>query len=215
MLLSLASISTLSLFNFASSVSGEGAAARPKYNVRAFECDDKFHELSTEDRQRKIQGVPARICLQPDEATMKDGIAIETIESWNWETTFEGGEAKQLAGSNGQGDGMLSSASCNDEGTLCVIDTMFTNKFYKNAGSVFGLGEVTLTSGAGTVPVHKDLFQTQFNFKFTHGPGGEQLNPEETQEVLKMMAEQQAQALQQKIRKKEKNRTQPLPKNCS
>ena len=166
-------------------------ATAAKYKVRAFECDDKYQQLSADDRQRKIQGVPARICLMPDEAAMQDGIAIETIESWDWETTFQGGEAKQKAVMNGEGDGMLSSSSCNDEGTLCVIDTMFGHKFFQNAGSVFGLGEVTLTGGAGTVPVSKDLFQTEFNFKFTHGPGGEELSPEETQEVLKMMTEQQ------------------------
>ncbi|KAL3934508.1 MAG: hypothetical protein SGARI_003352, partial [Bacillariaceae sp.] len=106
-------------------------------------------------------------------------------------TTFQGGEVKQKAVIKGEGDGMLSAASCNDEGTMCVIDTMLGGKFFKNAGSVFGLGEVTLTSGAGTIPVHKDLFQTEFNFKFTHGPGGEQLTPEETQKVLKMMTEQE------------------------
>ena len=187
-----ATASALSILLLASSAAGE-TAAQPKYRVRAFECDDKYQALSTETRQRKIQGVPARICLQPDEAAMKDGVAIETINSWDWETTFQGGEVKQKAVMNGEGDGVLSAASCNDEGTLCAIDTMFGHKFFQNAGSVFGLGEVTLTSGAGTVPVHKDLFQTEFNFKFTHGPGGEQLSPEETQEVLRMMTEQQEQ----------------------
>jgi hypothetical protein len=201
-------ISVASLLVFVTSVKGN-TAAQSKYNVRAFECDEQFRMLSTEERQRKIQGVPTRICLQPDEAALNDGITIETIEAWSWETTFEGGEARQQAVMKGRGDGMLSSTSCKDDGTLCVIDTMLTGRFYKNAGSVFGLGEVTLTSGAGTVPVQKDLFQTEFNFKFTHGPGGDQMSPEETQEVLKMMAEQQAGAHASKEKEKSEGQDKP------
>lgn len=169
-----------------------------KYVVKAYECDDKLERLSTEDRQRKVQGVPVRICLQPDESAQNDGIGIDHVESWTWETTFQGGEAKQTAVKDGKDDGMLSSVHCRDSGKVCVLDTMLTAKFYQNAGSVIGLGQVTLTSDAGTIDVQKDLFQSEFHFKFTHGPGGDEMSPEETQELLTLMAEQQAEKAKEK-----------------
>jgi hypothetical protein len=71
---------------------------------------------------------------------------------------------------------------------------MLTSKFYQNSGSVYGTGEATLTSGAGTVPMNKDIFQVDFEFKFTHGPGGDEMSPEETQELLQAMSVQNAEA---------------------
>lgn len=171
-------------------------ATGKKYTVKAYECDDKLERLSTEERQRKIQGLPVRICLQPDDTAQTDGIGIENVDSWTWETTFQGGEAKQTAVKEGRDDGMLSSLRCLEEGKVCILDTMLTSKFYQNAGSVIGLGQVTLTSDVGTIEVQKDLFQSEFQFKFTHGPGGDEMSPEETQELLKLMAEQQAEKKQ-------------------
>mmetsp|Transcript_21404 Transcript_21404/g.34443 ORF Transcript_21404/g.34443 Transcript_21404/m.34443 type:complete len:209 (-) Transcript_21404:82-708(-) len=165
-----------------------------KYTVRAYECDRELRMLSTQERQRKVQGVPVRICFSPDEEAKKNGIGIQKVDSWEWETTYDGGVAKQPAVVDGRGDGMLSDIRCNEQGDLCVLDTMLTSNFYLNPGSVFGEGMATLTSGTGPVPVQKDLFQSEFSFKFTHGPGGEEMTPEETQEWLKRLSEQQAEA---------------------
>jgi hypothetical protein len=187
----LLSFSTISLSILSASTE---VGAMNQYRVNVYECDDNLEILSLENRQKKVQGIPVRICFAPDEAARSDGIGIESVKSWSWETSFKGGEAKQNAVIEGKGDGALSSLRCNDEGNLCVLDTMLTSKFYQNAGSVFGLGEVTFTSGAGTISVQKDLFQTNFEFKFTHGPGGEEMTPEETQELLKVMSEQRAEA---------------------
>ncbi|KAG7364707.1 hypothetical protein IV203_037909 [Nitzschia inconspicua] len=169
----------------------EDGNATSKYTVRAYECNQQNKHLSSEDRQRKIQGLPVRICLQPDEIAQSDGIFIDRVEFWTWETTFKGGEAKQTAVKEGKDDGILSSLSCPDGGKICILETMLTVNFYQNAGSVIGLGQVTLTSGAGTIDVQKDLFQTEFTFKFLHYPGSDEIETEETQALLKLVTEQE------------------------
>jgi hypothetical protein len=192
------SLNALSVFLFAGLFTLSASTAdhaTSKYNIQVYECDRNLERLATEDRQKKIQGVPVRICFAPGPTAEADGIGIARIDSWTWETTFKGGgSTEQQAIINGSDDGILSSIRCKEGGKLCVLDTMLTGKFYENAGTVFGAGEATFTSGAGTVPVQKDLFQVEFEFKFTHGPGGDEMTPEETQELLKLMSEQNAAA---------------------
>jgi hypothetical protein len=194
---------------FSSSAEEVTTINKTTYTVRAYECDKELTRLSTTaDRQRKVQGVPVRICLEPDESAQQDGIGIDHIESWTWETTFKGGEAKQTAVKEGKDDGMLSSVYCQKGGMVCILDTMLTSKFYQNAGSVIGLGQVTLTSDAGTIDVQKDLFQSEFQFRFTHGPGGDEMSPEETQEVLKLMSEQQTEKVKRNEQKQAEEETE-------
>ncbi|KAG7346682.1 hypothetical protein IV203_005751 [Nitzschia inconspicua] len=193
----------LALDTAAYSAAEDGNATR-KYTVRAYECDQQNKHLSSEDRQRKIQGQPVRICLQPDENAQSDGISIDRVESWTWKTTFKGGEAKQTAVKEGKDDGILSYLSCPAGGKICILETVLTVNFYQNAGSVIGLGQVTLTSGAGTIDVQKDLFQTEFSFKFQQNPGSDEMYPEETQALLKLMAEKQIET--NKLREQEAGR---------
>ena len=187
----------LSVGSLSSVVSAESnnATSNSKYKVNVYECDKDLEILSVENRQKKIQGVPVRLCLAPNSAAQEDGIGIERIDSWVWETTFKGGAStQQQAVTDGVDDGVLSSVRCQEDRKVCVLDTMLTAKFYQNSGSVYGIGEATFTQGAGTVPINKDIFQVDFEFKFTHGPGGDEMSPEETQELLQAMSVQNAEA---------------------
>jgi hypothetical protein len=180
------------------------------YGVYVFECDKGLQALATEDRQRKVQGRPVRICFQPNDVAMEDGVRIEQVDSWAWETAHEGGKARQAAVTDGRGDSVLSDLMCQDDGSLCVLDTILTGDFFKNRGSVMGEGEATLSAGTGRVPISKDIFQIDFKFTFTHGNGGEEMTDEEVQDIMKLLEEQEARMAQEGLASNSDNKNDEL-----
>ena len=180
-------------------VGAANASVDGNYAVDVFECDKDFQKLSIEDRQRKVQGKSVRICFQPNDLAMEDGVGIKQVDSWVWETAYQGGIARQAAVSEGQGDGILSDVICKDEGTLCVLDTILTADFFKNKGSVLGEGKVTLSGSGRIVPVQKDIFQVDFQFKFMHGLDGEEMDEGEVEEVMRILKEQELGMVEQAV----------------
>lgn len=167
------------------------SAIELNYGVNVFECDNNLEELESDNRQAKRQGRTVRICLQPNDVAKEAGVTIKKVDSWIWETAHDGGIAKQVAATDGQGDGLLSEMKCNDEGTLCVLDTLLSSDFFKNKGSVAGHGEASLSDGTGRVPISKDIFQVKFNFIMKDGISGENITDEETQEIIRILQEQE------------------------
>lgn len=188
-------LSFVRLFAFVASAENNDAVAVEKtalelnYGVVAFECNDKLEMIvDQDDKSKKIIGTVHRICFEPNQVASEAGVGIKKINSWEWETSYDGGVAVQTAVTDGNGVGGLSHVECQDGGKICLLDTMLTTDFYQNAGSVLGKGEASFTAGTGTVVAKKDLFQVGFTMKFTNSDG-EEMNDEETAELLKQVDE--------------------------
>ena len=133
------------------------------YSVDAYECDSEFHAL--EEKYKKKRNSVYRICFEPSKIAKAAGVAIKSIDSWEWSSKHAQGEAKQKAVIGGEGLDGLSIFECLDEGRKCFLDTYLGSDFYTNAASVVGEGTATMTAGRGTVPVTKNLFLASFEIK--------------------------------------------------
>jgi len=170
----------------------EKTALELNYRVDAFECTDELEKIvDNDDKPKKQIGTVYKICFEPNEVAREAGVGIKEINSWEWETSYDGGVALQKAVIDGKGVGGLSYVECQDGGKICSLDTMLTTEFYKNPGSVLGRGEASFTAGTGTVHVKQDIFQVGFTMSFTNGDG-EKLDDEGTAELMKKMEDHNA-----------------------
>jgi hypothetical protein len=87
---------------------------------------------------------------------------------------------------------------CEADGMLCFLDTLLGTDFYRNRGSVEGLGEATMRIGMGTVPLEKWVYQASFNVVFK-GDDGEVMSSDETKDMMAKMDEHNAAAAELKM----------------
>jgi hypothetical protein len=159
------------------------------YAIEIFECDKHLEELSTENRQRKIQGSSYRVCFRPNAKALEDGIGIERIEYFNWELFHKQGVAEQQAVFDGDGDNILTILTCNEDGKLCYLDSMLTVDFYVDSGSVLGYGEAVFTGNKGKVDMERYLFPHDFKFTMLN-PDGTKMNDEDLANFRKRLEAQ-------------------------
>ncbi len=163
------------------------------YSLEVFECDRNLKSLPTAERQRKIPGSSYRLCFQPNEKALADGVGIERIDHFNWELQHRDGVAKQQAVINGNGDNVLSILTCTENKKLCYLDSMLVTAFYVDSGSVLGYGAATFTGNNGAVVMERFLFPHDFKFTMLNADGSE-MNEEELSGLMQRMAEQEANA---------------------
>jgi hypothetical protein len=158
----------------ATAIVDQKTALELNYAVHAYECDSNSVMLEGSDRAKKVVATIIRICFVPNEEAIEAGASIDKVNSFVWSTTTRAGDEHVLeAVINGKGDNMMSAITCKDGGKICSLESMLGPNFYQDTGSVIGIGEVTLTKGAGTVPVNRDIFQLNFEVKFTNDDGTE------------------------------------------
>ena len=163
------------------------------YRIEIFECDNNLDELSTENRQRKIQGFSYRICFRPNDKALEDGVGIESIIHFKWELQHKQGVTVQQAVLNNDGDNILTILTCKDDGKLCYLDSMLTSEFYVDAGSVLGYGEAVFTGNKGRVEMERYLFPHDFKFTMLNEDGSKM--SDEELEDFRMRLEAQDAAL--------------------
>jgi hypothetical protein len=163
------------------------------YRIEIFECDNNLDEISTENRQRKIQGSSYRICFRPNTKALEDGVGIESINHFKWELEHKLGITAQQAVLNNAGDNVLTMLTCNDDGKLCYLDSMLIADFYVDAGSVLGYGEAVFTGNKGTVEMERYLFPHDFKFTMLNDDGSKM--SDEDLEDFRMRLEAQDAAL--------------------
>lgn len=153
----------------------EKTALELNYGVDVYECDSNLDLLEGTDRAKKVVATLIRICFVPNEETIEAGATIDKVNSFVWSTTTrDGDELVHEAVINGEGDNIMSALTCKDGGKICSLESLLSTNFYgQDTGSAIGIGEVTLTKGAGTVPANRDIFQLNFNVKFTNDDGTE------------------------------------------
>ena len=167
------------------------------HGIHVFECDQHLNELSTENRHVKNQGQPFRICFKPFDTKRS---RIKRIDSWGWETSYDGGIATMPAIEKGEGNGYTTELVCQPKGQSCYLDTFLPTDFYQNAGAVIGEGTAKLqikdendASGFQIIDVEvaKDVFQHTFEVVWTDGPDGDELSQEESQKLQHKFADQE------------------------
>lgn len=163
------------------------------YAVNVFECDRSLKPLSSENRQRKIPGSSYRLCFQPNENALEDGVGIESVDFFTWELNHREGVTEQKAVVNGNGDNILSVLTCQEDKKLCYLDSMLITAFYVDSGSVLGYGVATLTANKGQVEMERFLFPHDFKFTMVNADGSE-LNDEQVNDLMQRMAAQEASA---------------------
>jgi hypothetical protein len=188
----------LALAAFAVSATEEQTAEELGYGVEVFECNNNLEELHIDDRQPKNQGSVLRVCFRPNEKAKEDGVGIRRIEFFVWQMEHADGLAEQYGVKNGRGDDVLSMLDCEADGTLCFLDTLLGTDFYRNRGSVEGVGEATMRIGMGAVPLEKWVYQASFKMVFK-GDDGETMTPDETKEMMAKMDEHNAVAAEMKM----------------
>jgi hypothetical protein len=161
------------------------------YKIEIFECDTNLEELSTENRQRKIQGSSYRICFRPNQKALDDGIGIERIDYFNWELFHSRGVTEQKAVTDGNGDDILTVLTCKDDGNLCYLDSMLISDFYVDAGSVLGYGEATLTENKGKIEMERYLFPHDFKFTMLNHDGTK-MSDEDLEDFKRRLEAQEA-----------------------
>ena len=164
------------------------------YRIEIFECDNHLDELSTENRQRKIQGSSYRICFRPNDKALEDDIGIESITHFKWELEHKLGVTAQQAVLNNAGDNILTMLTCNDDGKLCYLDSMLTADFYVDAGSVLGYGEAIFKGNKGTVEMERYLFPHEFKFTMLNEDGSKMSDEDLEDFKMRLEAQDAAQA---------------------
>jgi hypothetical protein len=158
----------------ANAIAVEKTALELNYAVDAYECDSNFDMLKVEDRAKKVVATIIRICFVPNEEAIEAGASIDRVNSFVWSTTTrDGDDLEHEAVINGRGDNIMSALTCKDGGKICSLQSMLASNFYHDTGSVIGTGEATLTKGAGTVPLSRDIFQLSFEVILTNDNGSE------------------------------------------
>jgi hypothetical protein len=177
------------LFSFVTSAESDTAvettAMDLDYRIDAFECGDDLRRLSKEDKQKKKINKVYRICFEPNGVARGAGVGIKKVDSWTWETSHDNGMAVLEAAHDGEGLGGISAVECQEGGKLCYLDTYLTTGFYHNPGTVSGKGEVSFTTGTGSVPVELSLFTFDFTVKLKDGPDGKEVNAAEAAAIFK------------------------------
>mmetsp|Transcript_13343 Transcript_13343/g.31201 ORF Transcript_13343/g.31201 Transcript_13343/m.31201 type:complete len:215 (+) Transcript_13343:116-760(+) len=180
-LLSLAYFSFVFSADNVDAVATEQTATELKYGVYVYECDGDLYGLP--EPRKKEFGKVYRVCFEPNVAATNAGVAIKKIESFKWFTGYKTGEAHQTAVLDGKAEGGLSLFEPSEDGKKYYLDTYFGVDFYHNEFSVEGSGEVSMTSGTGTVPAKIALFHSKFTVVFKNEDGTEK-TPEETSEMM-------------------------------
>jgi len=157
------------------------------YRIDAFECGDDLRSLSKEDKQKKKIITVYRICFEPNSVAREAGVGIKKVDSWTWETSNDDGMAVLEAARDGEGLGGISALECLEEGKSCYLDTFLTPGFYNNPGTVLGNGEVSFTTGTGSVPVKLNLFSFDFKVTLKDGPDGKELDSAEAADLMQDM----------------------------
>eukprot|EP00536_Pseudo-nitzschia_multiseries_P012279 jgi/Psemu1/31570/gm1.31570_g len=174
-------------FSLAVSAETDGAIATDQiatdlnYSVDVYECGEDLRELS--EHQQKEFGSVYRVCFEPNQAAKDAGVAIKTLDSWEWSTSLQTGLVVQPAVVDGNATIGLSVFECLENGKKCYLDSIFGLNFYENQLSVQGRGEASMTFGTSTVPVNLNLFWVPFSVNFKDGDGNE-LSADETLELL-------------------------------
>lgn len=159
------------------------------YGVNLFECDHELQALSTDNRQKKIQGEIFRMCMAPNPKSVEDGIFIERIDSFTWELEHKEGFVEQKAVIDGDGDNILSVLDCKADGSLCYVDSLLSYGFFVDTGSVLGYGKATLSGNNGTVDIERHLFPHDFKFTMKNADGSE-MDADDLAELAERMGEQ-------------------------
>jgi len=179
------------LFSFVTSAESDTAvettAMDLNYRIDAFECDDDLRSLSKADKQKKKISAVYRICFEPNSVAGGAGVGIKKVDSWTWETSSNDGMAVLEAARDGEGLRGISAVECLEGGKLCYLDTFLTPGFYLNSGTVLGNGEVSFTTGTGSVPVTFDLFSVNFEVVLKDGPDGKELDSAEAADLMQDM----------------------------
>jgi len=152
--------------------SSSAAVSAPNYlsknAVRAYECDSNLLELRGGDRAKKIMGTFIRICFVPTVNTFEHGIGIENIISFVWKTNYGKEDGldhtfqmlTEESVKDGESASELSYVTCEDDGSICVLQSMLPTQMYRDTGPIYGEGYATLTNDAGIVPVKRDVFHS-------------------------------------------------------
>jgi hypothetical protein len=114
------------------------------WQVDTFLCDNDLKKLQG-SLPPVSQGERIRLCMAPDDSTLKNGIYISGIDSFS----FSRGDHVQAAVASGQtsGDGGVTQIYCPRGSGLCAIDTVLSNRFFFSPGEVLGSGNVFLQFG--------------------------------------------------------------------
>jgi hypothetical protein len=130
-------------------------AVEMDYGIEMFECDKNLEKVTWENRHVKNQGSTYRICLRPNAKAREDGVDIQSIDSFTWETTTvqAPGFVSWDAVKDGNADNQLSMLVTHEPGKFYFLESMLPVMFYINPGAVEGYGTATMKLGSESGPV--------------------------------------------------------------
>ena len=141
----------------------ELATSEIGYGVNTFVCDQNLERIH--ESISKKQGSVFKLCFEPNEKAIEDGVGIKSIDSFTWK---RGDSVEQFAVVDGE-DFVLSTSQCGTgkNKRMCSLETMLGGAFYRNRGPVTGLGTATMI-GSDSLHVVQLIYDDwhQLNIEF-------------------------------------------------
>ena len=116
-----------------------------KYFVVGYLCDDNLEQMIY--RVPLSQGMKVRVCVEPTEEALQDGVYMRRIDSFTYQREMQeaGQYVTQAAVRDGESaDPATTELFCERGSELCYFDTLLKADFYFSTGPVFGYGEAWL-----------------------------------------------------------------------
>ncbi len=116
-----------------------------KYYVDGYLCDDNLQPIAY--MVPVVQGVKVRVCVQPTDDALQDGVYMRSVDSFRYQRQKpEGGLlVTQVALRDGKSaDPAMTEHFCERGWELCYFDTILKADFYFGPGRVIGYGEAWL-----------------------------------------------------------------------
>jgi hypothetical protein len=137
------------------------------WGIDAFRCDNDLKNIESSVLPAS-QGERIRICMVPNEVTLKDGVYIAGISSF----TFNRGDHIQTAVTGGQasGDGGTTQIYCPRGSDICAIDTVLSTNFFHSPGEVIGSGTVFLQFGYTAPAAERSLLRKRVELDIQWSP---------------------------------------------
>jgi hypothetical protein len=122
---------------------------RETYLCIAYECDDKLQKIEPQ-QQEKTEGAYVRMCVQPADFTMFQGVNMWMIESWKWWRKNVTQDAVVSQGVESPDGRTL--LTCYRGDPICTFVTRLRDEFFNDTGAMFGDGNCWLSFGTGGDP---------------------------------------------------------------
>lgn len=118
-----------------------------KYFVVGYLCDDNREQMVF--RVPISQGSKVRVCVEPTEEALQDGVYMRRIDSFTYQREKLPAEPGQYVSQVAVRDGASADPAttelfCERGWELCYFDTLLKGDFYFSTGPVFGFGEAWL-----------------------------------------------------------------------